>query len=119
MSNPVLIVQHAGYGTTPAWDGATYQPGDVVTLRNLRALAGWPTEMVVIGHVPPGVPAEHALADLVGRPRPLMVTKERRYGRYILVEEDGSTPYLASDKHIKSGRKAAFEIGTVSAEGSQ
>jgi hypothetical protein len=67
--------------------------------------------------VPPGFPAEYALADLVGEPRPLMVSKDSRVIRYILVRENDPGPYIARERDLLPSGKPSIEIGSIRREG--
>lgn len=59
-------------GETPPCEAAKFKRGDVVKVRNRRALEHFPREAVVAVAIPPGFSPDFALADLVGEPRPLM-----------------------------------------------
>lgn len=59
-------------GETSACVEAKFKRGDVVKVRNTKALANFPREAVVAVAIPPGFSPDHALADLVGEPRLLM-----------------------------------------------
>ena len=115
MSAP-LMVTDAGRGETPAVGNAKFKRGDVVKVRKLKALAHFPREAVVAVAIPPGFPSEYALADLVGEPRPLMITKAKNYISYILVNEGDKTPYLARESDLLESGKPPVEIGTCSIE---
>lgn len=111
--NPVLVVKNAGYGKTPEVPDSKFRRGDVVKIRRLKALAGFPRKAVVLCALPPGFPPEYALADLMGEPRPLMVTQGRRCVSYILVNEGDSQSYIATDKHLIASGEPPIEIGSV------
>lgn len=117
MNNPVLIIKDAGRGETPLCEGAVYNPGEVVKVRRTKALRHFPEELVVLKAVPPGFPADYALADLVGEPRPLMITAPKRCITYILCRDGDTTPYVAREKDLLPSGKPPFEIGTVRREG--
>lgn len=118
MTNPVLVIKDAGRGETPSCEAAVYHPGDVVKVRNTRALAHFPRELVVLKAIPPGFPAAYALADLVGDVRPLMITAPKRCISYILCRDGDTTPYVAREKDLQPSGKPPFEIGTIRSEGS-
>lgn len=121
MTNPLLLgnvieINDAGRGETPDCPDAKYKAGDIVKVRRTRALADFPPEMVVLKAVPAGFPADHALADLVGEPRPLMIRAPRRCVTYILCEADKepATPYMVRESDLLPSGKEGFEIGKVS-----
>lgn len=116
VARPVLMVTNAGRGETPPCPEAKFKPGDVVKVRNRKALAHFPREAVIAVAVPPGFPADYALADLVKEPRPLMVRKPNKTITYILVNEGDRTPYLAREQDLLPSGKPAVELGTVSRE---
>lgn len=101
-------------GETPACADAKFKRGDVVKVRNTKALANFPREAVVAVAIPPGFSPDHALADLVGQPRPLLAQVGARGVTYILVREDDPKPYLARERDILPSGKEPIEIGTVS-----
>lgn len=100
-------------GTTPLCDGAKFKRGDVVKVRNTKALARFPREAVVAVAIPPGFSPDHALADLVGEPRPFLTRVGRRIVTYILVRENDPVPYLARERDLLPSGKPAVEIGTI------
>lgn len=106
MSNPVLLVKDAGHGTTPACPEAKLAPGDRVDWARMG------DGYIVAVAVPPGFPAEYALADLTGIARPLMITKPTRAVQYILVREGDQRPYLAKEKSLKPTGEHV-DIGSV------
>lgn len=107
-----IIVHDAGYGTTPECPEARFKRGDVVKVRNTKALAHFPREAIVAVAVPPGFPGEYALADLLSRPRPLMITRPKRVMSYILVNEGDLRPYLARESDLLPSGKPSVEIGS-------
>ena len=109
-----IIVHTAGRGETPACAVAKFQRGDVVRVRRRKALAHFPAKAVVAVAVPPGFPAEYALADLMGESRPLMLRKTRAFVSYILVNEGDLTPYLAHEKDLLPTDEPRVEIGKFS-----
>jgi hypothetical protein len=116
MVNPILIVEHAGYGTTPADPTAIYKAGDVVKVARRKTLSDFPRELVVIGIVPPHFPTEYALADLLKEARPLMITKPRRVTRYILAREGDPVAYITDAIGLHPSGKPSVEIGTIQRE---
>lgn len=117
MNNPILLVQNAGHGETPPCDIAIFKRGEVVKVRNKKALASFPREAVVAVAIPPGFSPDWALADLVGEPRPALAQVGARGVTYILVNEGDKTPYLAREKDLLPSGKPPLEIGTVKREG--
>lgn len=99
VSNPILIVQNAGYGTTPEYAAAKFKPRDVCKYRG--------EEVIVCVVVPPGQPAEYAVADAQGQPRPLMVTRPSRAVLYVVGREDGNEgkPNLIPERKLKATGK--------------
>ena len=113
MSNPILVVRDLGRGETPAVPAAQFKRGDVVKVRNRRSLAHFPREAVVAVAIPIGFPGEHALADLLGEPRPLMSTAPARVITYILVKEGDPKPYMAREGDLLPSGKEPVEIGSI------
>lgn len=111
---PVAI--NGGHGTTPEFPAAQFKRGDVVKVRKLKSLAGFPREAVVASVIPPHFSPSWALADLVGEPRPLICQVGKRVVSYILVNEGDPKPYLAKDKHLLPSGKPPVEIGSVRRE---
>lgn len=111
--NPLLMIVNAGRGETPGCAEAMFRRGDVVRVSRRAACRHFPAEAVVAVAVPPGFPAEYALADLLGEARPLMITKPRRVIRYVLVNEGDPTPYLARESDLRPSGKEPVEIGIV------
>lgn len=122
MSNPlllghaILMPTDAGRGETPPCPDAKFKPGNIVEVSRRKALADWPGEMVVLKAIPPGFPADYALADLVGEPRPLMIQAPRRCITYVCCEPDKepASPYVVKERDLRASDKQGFEIGTVS-----
>jgi hypothetical protein len=102
-------------GETPACPAAIFKRGDVVRVRNRKALAHFPREAVVAVAIPRGFSPDYALADLVGEPRPLMCQVGARAITYILVRENDPKPYLISERDILPTGETV-EIGTVTRE---
>ena len=101
-------------GETPACPAAKFKRGDVVKVRNTKALTHFPREAVIAVAIPPGFSPDHALADLVGEPRPLMAQVGARSVTYVLVRESDPKPYLARERDLLPSGKPPVEIGTVS-----
>ncbi len=95
---PVLMVTNAGRGKTPPCPDAKFKRGDMVRRRKLKWLAHLPEICAIVAPVPPGFPPEYALADISGRPRPLMVSTESRALRYIVAFEGDETPHLLPER---------------------
>lgn len=114
--NPILLVENAGRGETPPCEDAVFKPGDVVRVRDRKALAKIPRELVVFVAVPPGFPAEHALADLLDEPRPLMITKPFACISYILGREGDKRPYHLLESDLLPTDKPPVQIGTIRRE---
>jgi hypothetical protein len=100
-------------GETPPCAGAKFNRGDVVKVRNTKALAQFPREAIVAVAIPPGFSPDHALADLVGEPRPFMAQVGSRSITYVLVCENDPKPYLARERDLLPSGKPPVEIGTV------
>jgi hypothetical protein len=110
MPNPVLLVQNAGYGETPPCPQALFRARSVVRLRRRKHLAHLPEKGAVAAVVPPGFPADYALADLRKEPRPLMVTRERRAVTYIVLFEGNPTPHLLRESDLLPTDEPLAEI---------
>lgn len=106
MGNSVLLVKDAGHGETPPCPNATFKPGDVVKWK------GMGDGYIVAVAVPPGFPAEYALADLTKTARPLMITKPSRTIHYIMVREGDPRPYLGRQNNLKATGKTV-DLGSV------
>jgi hypothetical protein len=98
-------------GETPPCPQSKFKRGDVVRVRNTKALANFPREAVVAVAIPPGFSPDHALADLVCEPRPLMAQIGARTVNYILIRENDPTPYLARERDLLPSGKPPVEIG--------
>jgi hypothetical protein len=103
-------------GETPACEGAKFKRGDIVKVRNRRALQHFPREAVVAVAIPPGFSPDFALADLVGEPRPLMAQVGARGITYVLVRENDPKPYLIRESNLLPSGKEPIEIGTCRRE---
>jgi hypothetical protein len=103
-------------GETPPCPEAKFKRGDVVKVRNTKALQHFPREAVVAVAIPPGFSPDHALADLVGEPRPLMAQVGSRIVTYILVREGDPKPYHARERDLLPSGKEPVEIGQARRE---
>jgi hypothetical protein len=103
-------------GETPPCPCAKFKRGDIVRVRNTKALAHFPREAVVAVAIPPGFSPDYALADLVGEPRPLMCQVGSRAVTYILVREGDPKPYLARESGLLPSGKDPVEIGAARRE---
>lgn len=101
-------------GETPPCPEARFKRGDVVKVRRNKRVGHFPPELVVLVAVPPGFSPDDALADLVGKPRPLMKQVGSRTITYILCREADQTPYLCRENDLLPSGKSPVEIGTVS-----
>lgn len=101
-------------GETPPCPEAKFKRGDVVKVRNTKALKHFPREAIVAVAIPPGFSPDYALADLVGEPRPLMAQVGSRIVSYILVRYGDPKPYHAGERDLLPSGKESVEIGTVS-----
>lgn len=108
-----LIGQH---GETPPCPQSKFNRGDVVKIRNTKALKSFPREAVVVVAIPPDFSPDHALADLVGEPRPLMAQVGARSVTYLLVRENDPKPYLARERDLLPSGKPPVEIGVARRE---
>lgn len=108
-----IIGQH---GETPPCPGTKFKRGDVVKVRNTKALAHFPREAVIAVAIPPNFSPDYALADLVGEPRPLMYQVGARIITYILVREGDPKPYLVRESQILPSGKEPVEIGAARRE---
>lgn len=116
MNNPILFIKDAGHGVTPPCPDAIFKRGEVVKVRNTRALAHFPREAIVAGVIPPGFSPDWALADLVGEARPALAQVGARKVTYILVVEGDTKVWLAREKNLTPTGKTV-EIGSVKREG--
>ena len=101
-------------GETPPCPQSKFKRGDVVKVRDTKPLAHFPREAVVASVIPPGFSPDHAFADLMGEPRPLMAQVGARIVTYILVREGDPKPYLAKERHLLPSGKEPVEIGGIS-----
>src|ERR1700688_1990850 len=103
-------------GETPPCPDAKFKRGDIVKVRRNKTVGHFPSELVVLVAIPPGFSPDDAIADLLGKPRPLMKQVGSRRIRYILCRESDTTPYCCGEHDILPSGKEPIEIGTVSAE---
>lgn len=103
-------------GETPACPNSRFKVGDIVRVRNTKALRHFPREAIVAAVIPPDFPPDWALADLLGKPRALMHQVGSRRLSYILVTESDRKPYLSNDTHLLPSGKPPVEIGSVAEE---
>ena len=102
-------------GETPACPEAKFKRGDVVKVRRNKAVGHFPPELVVLVAIPPGFSPDDAMADLVGKPRPLMKQVGSRRITYILCRDGDATPYHCGERDLLPSGKEPVEVGTVSA----
>lgn len=103
-------------GETPPCPQSKFKRGDVVKVRKTKALAHFPREAIIAVAIPPDFSPDHALADLVGEPRPLMARVGARSVTYILVRENDPKPYLAKERDLLTSGKPPIEIGVARRE---
>lgn len=103
-------------GETPSCPEAKFKRGDVVRVRRNKAVGHFPAELVVAVAIPPGFSPDYALADLVGKPRPLMCQVGSRRITYILVRENDHTPYHCGERDLMPSGKKPVEIGACREE---
>lgn len=108
-----LVGEH---GETPPCPEARFKRGDIVKVRHNKAVGHFPPELIVMVAIPPGFSPDDALADLVGRPRPLMKQVGARSIKYLLWREGDKTPYCCGERDLLPSGKEPVEIGSVSAE---
>lgn len=101
-------------GETPPCPNARFKRGDVVKVRRNRAVGHFPAELIVLVAIPPGFSPDDAMADLLGKQRPLMKQLGRRDISYILCRESDPKAYVCRERDLLSSGKEPVEIGTVS-----
>jgi len=86
VSNPILIIQNAGFGETPVPADAFWQPGEEIGTASDEAPETG-VDAIVRAVVPVGVPVEYAMADQAKppEPRPLMLQKRKRHKETLYV----------------------------------
>lgn len=104
-------------GETPPCPDAKFKRGDVVKVRRNKAVGHFPSELIVLVAIPPGFSPDDAMADLLGKPRPLMKRVGSRKIRYILCREGDATPYCCGNRDLLSSGKESVEIGAVQQDG--
>ena len=102
-------------GENPPCPEARFKRGDVVKVRRNRAVGHFPPELIVLVAIPPGFSPDDAMADLVGKPRPLMKQVGSRKIKYILCCEGDPTAYHCGERDLLPSGKEPVEVGTVSA----
>lgn len=115
LGTPILMPTNAGRGETPAVPNARFARGDCVIVRKRKHLANIPRALVVLVAVPPGFPGNYALADLLGEPRPLMISAPSRAITYILCREGDTNPYCIREADLLATGET-IDIGTISRE---
>lgn len=86
-------------GATPQCPEALFKVGDVLRVRRLKHLGELRGKLCAVAAVvPPNYSPDWAMADLHGRPRPLMCQVGRRDVTYIIGFEDSLKPYLLREK---------------------
>ena len=101
-------------GETPSCPEAKFSRGDIVRVRRNRATGHFPPELVVLVAIPPGFSSDDALADLLGKPRPLMKQVGSKRVTYILCRENDPMPYHCGERDLLPSGKERVEIGTIS-----
>jgi len=113
LGNPPILILNRGRGETPPCEAAKFKRGDVVKVRRNKAVGHFPEELTVLVAIPPGFSPDDALADLLGKPRPVMTQVGRRSITYILCREGDQTPYNCCEKDLLPSGKPAVEIGSI------
>ena len=108
-----LLILNRGRGETPPCEAAKFKRGDVVKVRRNKAVGHFPEELIVLVAIPPGFSPDDALADLLGKPRPVMTQVGRSSITYILCREGDQTPYKCCEKDLLPSGKPAVEIGSI------
>lgn len=98
-------------GETPPCPDALHKINDLVKIRRLKHLLGFPELAVVVAVVPPHFSPDWAWADVLKKPRPLMCQVGARYVQYIVGMEGRETPLLIREKWLKAtGETAQFSF---------
>lgn len=97
-------------GTTPECPEALFKKNDVVRLRNKKHLYGLPRVGAVAAVIPKGFSPDWAMADLHGKPRPLMCQVGARSVTYIIGFEGIRTPYLFKECDLRPSGLPPAEI---------
>lgn len=109
-----ILEIHGERGATPACQNAKYKPGDIVKIKARKDLAHFPRKAVIAVAIPPGFSPDHALADLLGEPRPLLAVVGARVVTYILVNDGDPKPYLIKESDLRDSGEPPIAIGTFS-----
>lgn len=105
LGNNTMLVNHAGYGETPVCPSAKFHVNQVCRAKYRRK------ELCsVVAIVPPGFPAEYAIADLHKKPRPLMIMKPKRTVSYIVGFVGDPVPYLYRESHLTATEEPDAEV---------
>lgn len=110
LGNNTLLINHAGYGSTPECPQAKFKPGNIVKVRRHKA-RGVPQLACVAIVVPPNFPAEYALADFHKKPRPLMITGAKRFVQYIVGFDGIEQPHLFAEHALIATKHPDAEVG--------
>jgi hypothetical protein len=103
-------------GQTPPCPQSKFKRGDLVKVRSTKGLAQFPRKAIVAVAIHPGFSPDHALADLVNEPRPLMARVGSRCITYILIRENDTKCYLAKERDLLPSGKPPVEIGDARRE---
>lgn len=103
-------------GETPPCPQAKFKRGDVVKVRRNKAVGHFPPELVVLVAIPPGFSPDDALADLVGKPRPLMKRVGSSRIKYLLCREGDAKPYCCGERDILPSGKEPVDVGEIKAQ---
>jgi hypothetical protein len=97
-------------GTTPECPVAKFKKGDVVRIRRLKHLRDLPDIAAVAVVIPPNFSPDWAMADLRGKPRPLMAQVGSKAITYIVGFDGNPTPYLIKEKYLLPSGEPPVEI---------
>jgi hypothetical protein len=100
-------------GETPPCADAKFTAGDIVRIRNRKGIAHFPRELTVAVAIPRWFSPDYALADLLNKPRPLMVRGGSRSITYICVRENDDQPYLVKENDMLVSGKPPVTIGSI------
>ena len=88
-------------GPTPPCSEAKFKVGDVLRVRRRKHLGNYRGQLCAVAAVvPPNYSPDWAMADLRGRPRPLMAAVGRNCVQYIVGFEESRTPLLIREKYL-------------------
>lgn len=107
-SNPILLVQNAGYGETPVPKNALLRPGATMVINDEND--GSKSDAVILAVVPRGGCIEYAIADQNKQPRPLCVSDNESGQTLYVVEHKGRRIYIPQAQ-MKRGIDAAKAAG--------